>query len=461
VKRSPAGRPAAGRIVLVYALVGILWILFSDTLVAQFTRDPEAIRKISIAKGWLFILVTAGLLYTLIARHLGQILRKEEALKLSDRRFNEALESARHLMYRLNVKEGRYDYLSPSVEAVTGSTIEEFAGYGMDDAMARFHPDDRAGVSARLEEAVRQWKGEPKTSMTLEYRFLRKDGRYAWFEDWTTLFFDKEGGIEAFVGTVYDITDRKEREEQLRQAQKMESIGRLAGGIAHDFNNLLTVILGECSMALRRTPKDSPIQGRLEGIRDASHRAATLTQQLLAFSRKQMLLPKVIDPNESVRGVDIILRRVLGENIELETALSPEVWNVEADLGQLEQVVVNLAVNARDAMPDGGILRIETANVESDVPIQQGDEEPLPPGRYVSLAVTDTGCGMTEEIRRKAFEPFFTTKEVGKGTGLGLSMVYGIVAQSRGRVVIESAPGAGTTVRIFLPRVDRPADPGQ
>ncbi|HEY5997042.1 MAG TPA: ATP-binding protein, partial [Candidatus Deferrimicrobiaceae bacterium] len=174
--------------------------------------------------------------------------------------------------------------------------------------------------------------------------------------------------------------------------------------------------------------------------------------------RKQLLMPKVIDPNQSVRGVDLILRRVLGENIELETALSPGIWNVEADLGQLEQVVVNLAVNARDAMPGGGLLRIETANVESAEPIRQGDEEPLPPGRYVSLSVTDTGCGMPEEVRRKAFEPFFTTKEVGKGTGLGLSMVYGIVAQSRGRVAIESVPGKGTTVRILLPRVDGPAE---
>ncbi|HEY5996105.1 MAG TPA: ATP-binding protein, partial [Candidatus Deferrimicrobiaceae bacterium] len=441
--------------------MGTLWILFSDTLVAQFIRDPEAMRKISIVKGWFFIFVTAGLLYALIARHLGQILQKEEALELSDRRFKEALESARHLMYRLNVKEGRYDYLSPSVEAVTGYGIEEFAGNGMEESVARFHPDDRPGVKARLDEAVRQWKGEPKTSMTLEYRFLRKDGRYAWFEDWTTVFFDKDGAFDAFVGTVYDITERKEREEQLRQAQKMESIGRLAGGIAHDFNNLLTVILGECSLALRRTPGDSPIQGRLEGIRDASQRAATLTQQLLAFSRKQLLMPKVIDPNQSVRGVDLILRRVLGENIELETALSPGIWNVEADLGQLEQVVVNLAVNARDAMPGGGLLRIETANVESADPIAMGDEEPLPPGRYVSLSVTDTGCGMPEEVRRKAFEPFFTTKEVGKGTGLGLSMVYGIVAQSRGRVAIESAPGEGTTVRIFLPRVDGPAETGE
>jgi PAS domain S-box-containing protein len=449
-----SARAAAGRIVLAYALLAALWILFSDTLVAKLFPDPDSMRLLSIAKGWLFVLVTASLLYALIARQVGQILQKEEAAALSDRRFREALEAARHLMYRLDVKGCRYDYLSPSVEALTGFPLEEYAGFGMAEAMERFHPDDREKVARLLEEATRQGTGRRTASLTLEYRFLRKDGQYAWLEDWTTVFFDEAGRIEAFVGTVYDITDRKESEEQLRQAQKMESVGRLAGGIAHDFNNLLTVIIGQCGLALRKAPPDSAIHLKLHAIRDASQRAAVLTQQLLAFSRKQHLQSRLISLNEVVADAEGILGRVIGEDIALATRLAPDLGSVKADPGQFGQVLINLAVNARDAMPGGGRLLIETGNVGPDGPHPAPDESPLPPVPHVFVSVSDTGTGMTEEVRRKAFEPFFTTKGVGEGTGLGLSMVYGIVAQSGGRTVIESSPGAGTTVRIFLPRAE-------
>ncbi len=447
-------RTGAGKIVLVYALLAALWILFSDTLAANLFPDPESFRRISIIKGWLFVVVTAGLLYTLITRQLRQILRKEEALAQSDRRFSEALRSARHLMYRLDVKEGRYEYLSPSVETMTGYSAGEFSVFGVPDTLSHIHPDDRDEILERLNVLSGAGETSGRASLTLEYRFRRKDGRYIWFEDWTTVSFDASGAIEAFVGTVYDITERKEREEQFRQVQKMESVGRLAGGIAHDFNNLLTVIIGQSDLALRSVPKDSPAHPRLDAIREASRRAATLTQQLLAYSRKQHLEPKLISPNAVVTGVEGILRRVIGEDIDLVATLASDIGCTKADPGQLEQVILNLAFNARDAMPKGGRIVIETGNVGPAGPHPQPGENPPHPGRYVFLSVSDTGSGMTEEVRSKAFDPFFTTKEVGQGTGLGLSIVYGIVAQSHGEAVIESRPGEGTTVRIFLPRFD-------
>ena len=247
-------------------------------------------------------------------------------------------------------------------------------------------------------------------------------------------------------------------EAQLAMSQRMEAVGRLAGGVAHDFNNILTAISGYADLLLADLPESDHRRRDVEEILQAAQRAATLTRQLLAFSRRQVLQPKVIDLNALVRNIEKMLRRLIGEDILFATVLHPRLGNVRADPGQLEQVIVNLAVNSRDAMPDGGRLTIETRNVELD-DSYTSDRPTVKPGPYVLLSVSDTGVGMDHETKSRIFEPFFTTKVRGKGTGLGLATVYGIVQQTGGHILPYSEPGKGTTMRVYLPRVDEPADP--
>jgi PAS domain S-box-containing protein len=260
------------------------------------------------------------------------------------------------------------------------------------------------------------------------------------------------GEQQGAICMALDITDRKQLEEQFRQAQKMEAVGRLAGGIAHDFNNLLMVIQGYADLLTDRIASTDPLRRNAEQIQTAAQRATALTQQLLAFSRKQMLAPKILGVHSVVADMEKILRRLIGEDIELRVSSAPDLWLVRADRSQIEQVIMNLAVNARDAMPGGGRLTIETANVELDGSFAHSPTV-LAPGKYVMLAVTDNGSGMDSKTQAHIFEPFFTTKEKGKGTGLGLATVYGIVKQSGGYIWVYSEPGRGTTFKIYLPRV--------
>ncbi len=270
---------------------------------------------------------------------------------------------------------------------------------------------------------------------------------------------DAEGQVSGAICMSLDITDRKQLEEQLRQAQKMEAVGRLAGGIAHDFNNLLMVIQGYSDLMVERLPSGDPLHRNAEQIQMAAQRASSLTRQLLAFSRKQMLAPKILNVQTVVADMEKILRRLIGEDIQLETSSAPDLGLVKADRSQIEQVILNLAVNARDAMPQGGRLTIETANVELDASYSHPPAV-LSPGKYVMLAVTDNGCGMDAETQAHVFEPFFTTKEKGKGTGLGLATVYGVVKQSGGYVWVYSEPGRGTSFKIYLPRIEEKVVPG-
>ena len=295
-----------------------------------------------------------------------------------------------------------------------------------------------------------------ETIAGIERQRRRKDGTSIDVALWNAPQLDAEGNVIGGISVIADMPDRKRLEEQFRQAQKMEAVGRLAGGVAHDFNNLLTVIGGYTQMLLEAMQPDHPLRPSLEEIDRASSSAAALTQQLLAFSRRQIVTPRVLDLNQLVAGMDNMLHRLIGEDVELVTLRPPQLPNVRVDAGQIEQVLMNLVVNARDAMPRGGTITIETAVAEF------GERNPdgVGPGRYVVLSVADTGRGMTEETKLHIFEPFFTTKGRGKGTGLGLSTVYGIVKQSGGEVTVASAPGEGATFRIFLPAVERAAAAG-
>jgi len=271
--------------------------------------------------------------------------------------------------------------------------------------------------------------------------------------------------VAGMVVNARDISERRQaeeilrtREDQLRQAQKMEAIGRLAGGVAHDFNNLLTIINGYSELLLSAGERQDANHVFAREIRDAGERAVHLTRQLLVFSRRQVLRPTVLNLNDIVRDTERMLRRVIGEDVELVCRLDPSGGEIEADPNQLRQVLMNLSVNARDAMPRGGKLTIETASVEFDAACAANEQRP---GRYVTLIVSDTGHGMDEATKRQIFEPFFTTKEHGKGTGLGLSIVYGIVSQSGGWIAVDSAEEKGTTFRIHFPRVEQPAGAGE
>jgi PAS domain S-box-containing protein len=332
---------------------------------------------------------------------------------------------------------------------------EELVGRPVEDFI---HSDFRAAVIERNRQTIQQGL----TFHLVEEKWLRRDGSAVDVEVTTCPFLYQ--GRPACQVVISDITKRRQAEQELRktqemllQAQKMEAIGRLAGGVAHDFNNLLTVINGYSEMLLTNLPTEDPYRGPLEEISKSGQRAAALTKQMLAFSRRQIVTPKVLDLNAIVADANNMLRRLISENIDMELILGPGLWPVKADPGQIEQVLLNLAVNSRDAMPHGGRITIETANTHLGASDVLARAE-VAPGPYVLLAVTDTGSGMDADTMRHIFEPFYTTKEVGKGTGLGLATVYGIVKQNQGHIDVASLPGMGARFQVFLPK-SAPAEP--
>ena len=319
----------------------------------------------------------------------------------------------------------------------------------------RVHADDLSRVKSTVLESLRI-----RQPFVCDHRVVLPGGIERILQVRGEILANREGEPAKMFGIMQDITEAKRAqealyrsEEQLRQSQKMEAVGRLAGGVAHDFNNLLTVINGYCSMALHKREEVQPIRKNIEEIQKAADRAAALTNQLLAFSRKQMLQPRVLQLNEVVCGMEKMLRRLIGEDVELSTSFDSALGNVKADPGQIEQVIMNLAVNARDAMPRGGKLTISTANITIDQKMTFRSRT-LEIGEYVMLAISDNGVGMTEEVKAHLFEPFFTTKGLGKGTGLGLATCHGIICQSNGDIRVYSEPNSGSTFKIYLPRTD-------
>ena len=366
-------------------------------------------------------------------------------------RFQSVTDSANDAIVSVN-SQGAIVFWNLRAETVFGYVEAEALGQSLCRLVPERYWEEYRDKMARLVAGDTTSLGK-----TIELNALRRDGSEVPIELSLSTW---RAGVEVFyTGIVRDITERKEaaevlrqREDQLRHAQKMEAVGRLAGGIAHDFNNLLTAILGYADLLLEELPADHPMRSDIDGIRKAAKSAAALTRELLAFSRKQVLQPVVLDMNEVVMSTEILLRRLIGADIDLVFQLEPQTDTVKADRGQMEQVLLNLVVNARDAMPDGGQLTIATSNVLFDN-VGLATNAPPASGPYVVLTVTDTGHGMTDEVQSRIFEPFFTTKEFGKGTGLGLATVYGIIQQSGGHIWVESEPGQGSSFHVGLPAV--------
>jgi two-component system cell cycle sensor histidine kinase/response regulator CckA len=388
---------------------------------------------------------------TFVARQLAsavEIKRNEQALRRSEARYRSLVQSSVYGIYRSSL-EGRFLDVNPALITMLG--------YGSAEEVLLLDPEK--DVFAHCEEHKRLVEEFRNTGRLdgIEVKWKRKDGSTITVRISGRAVTSEDEPADVLEAIAEDVTERRALEEQFRQAQKMEAVGRLAGGVAHDFNNLLMVISGYAEVILATLSEVHPLTEKAKAIQQAADRATTLTRQLLAFSRKQLLELKVVDVNAIVSDMERLLRPLIGENVELLARLTPEAGYTRADAGQLEQVLMNLVVNAKDAMPDGGRLTIQTQHVVFDQSHRRGQTF-IRPGNYVLLSVSDTGMGMDRETQSRIFEPFFTTKEKGKGTGLGLSTVYGIVKQSGGYVTVQSEKGRGSTFHIYLPQVEGSAE---
>jgi PAS domain S-box-containing protein len=389
----------------------------------------------------------------LVIEDLTEEERLQAARQESEQRYRDLIQGLDAIVWEADARTLRFSFVSRRAETVLGYPVERWLREP-DFWARRIHPEDREAVMQIHRDAL-----AGRRDHEFEYRAITADRREVWLRDIVQVVRDADGQPTTLRGLTVDLTElkRSERalrdsEEQLRQAQKMDAVGKLAGGIAHDFNNLLMIIRGDSDLMLRRLAPGHALRQNAEGIRDAADQAATLTRQLLAFSRKQVVAPRLVDLNAIVSSIHAMLQRLLGETINLVMVTASDLGGVTADPGQMEQMILNLCVNARDAMPDGGRLTIRSANVELDEAGARRWSD-AKPGPYVMLEVSDTGAGMDAETRSRLFEPFFTTKEQGKGTGLGLSTVYGIVKQSGGHIWVESEIGRGSTFCVYLPRV--------
>jgi PAS domain S-box-containing protein len=430
-------------VLMVVSSVGLALLVISET---NWKASDIGFAAAALAVG-----VTA-LGSGLLLRGIYAMQQSAEARRQSEEQFHQLVAGVTDYAIYMLDREGRITTWNLGAERIKGYLAAEIVGQNFSTF---FTPEDRAaGVPARaLETAAREGRYEAESVR------MRKDGTRFWANVVLNALYDASGHLRGFAKVTRDITERRHRQEsleqtqaQLVQAQKMEGLGQLTGGIAHDFNNLLTVIQGSIDLIERRVRAgDANVARYIEAARRGVDRAASLTQGLLAFARRQPLEPQPLDPNKLVAGMAELLRRTLGESIAIQSVLAGELWWVSVDRNQLESAILNIAINARDAMPDGGKLTIETANSYLDERYGAANEE-VAPGEYVLIALSDTGRGMPADALHKVFEPFYTTKQ--EGTGLGLSQVYGFVKQSNGHVKIYSEPGHGTTVKIYLPKLE-------
>ena len=381
--------------------------------------------------------------------------RQRQSLKRHERLLQQIIDANPSLIFVKNW-DGRFVLVNEATAEICGTTVDDLTG----KTDADFNPDAPEVAHLLRDDRDVMSSGKPKF-ITEESVTNPVSKQTRWFQTIKIPLRMPGEDAPSLLGVATEITERKQLEQQLLQAQKMEAVGQLAGGVAHDFNNILTAIVGYADLLAAEFGPESQQLEDLEEIRKAARRAAALTRQLLSFSRKQVLEPRIVDVNDVVMNLDKMLRSLISENIELKMQLAEDLDAARVDPNQLEQVIMNLAINARDAMPDGGRLTIETANAELDADYAAKHVSVIP-GAYVMLAVTDTGCGMSEEIKARIFEPFFTTKPAGRGTGLGLSTVYGIVKQSGGNIWLYSELEKGTTFKVYLPAIDSlPEDIGK
>ena len=426
LKLTPAG------IALLYAAAGCLWIAFSDMALTARVHDVFLITLIAMVKGWLYVAITAIILYLLMRR-------REATLRESEKKFRMLADTAAAAIFIY--RDTTFLSVNATSQKMTGYSQEELLRMNFWDVVHPAHRDmvrERAAARLRGDDVVSRY----------EFKIVTKLGEERWV-DFTSGIIEFEGR-RAVLGTAYDVTERKQLEDQLRQSQKIEAVGQLAGGVAHDFNNILTAIIGYGHIIKMKLPEHDPLRSYADQILTSAERAANLTSGLLAFSRKQVIQPHPVNIDEIITRVGRLLTRLIGEDIELNIQLGCGETAILADPGQIEQVLMNLATNARDAMPDGGVLTITTGRVELDRDFIDTHGFGVA-GSYALITATDTGVGMDQKTQDRIFEPFFTTKEVGKGTGLGLAVVYGIIKQHEGFITVYSEPGKGTTYKIYLP----------
>ena len=442
--KAPAtGAAGALRVVLLYAGFSGLWILLSDQAVEALVHDPAIMTRISIAKGWVFVAVTAGMLFVMVRRLLGRLASREAELRT-------LLFTIPDMVWLKN-PDGVYLYCNRAFGRFFGAREATIVGKTDADFVS---PEEAEFFRKKDQEAV----AANATRKNEEWVTLAETGEKVLLETLKTPMFNAEGALIGVLGIGRDITEHRRLvleesrlQARLTQAQKLELVGRFAGGVAHDYNNMLSVILSNAELALLKLPRDQPERRHLEEILKAARHSAELTHQILAFARQQPSDMRLLDLNEAMEAMRGVLERLVGPAIQVVWTPGPDLWKVRMDPTQLDQVLTNLVVNARDAITGSGHIELATANCTLTEADCSGLVD-ITPGDHVCLRVTDSGCGMTPDLVARVFEPFFTTKPSGKGTGLGLALVQGVVRQNQGAIQMDSEPGRGTRFRIYFPR---------